>query len=229
MMAASPCRIPACAPTASASATPPGWPRRFGPAHLDKAAFDAEYVRKLIEGDAGVESHFAGYFGALLRIKLRGRLRSDQEVEDLGQETLLRVLVALRRDRRLEQPERLGAFVHAVCNNVLFEFYRRAGRSIPLPEEMPEPPAPGLSADERLIDEERRTAVRRVVASLPRKDRELLRLLFFEERDKDEICRSMNVTRGYLRVLLFRARAKFRETLGPAQRTAVVSGRMFGR
>jgi RNA polymerase sigma-70 factor (ECF subfamily) len=38
-----------------------------------------------------------------------------------------------------------------------------------------------------------------------------LRWLFFEERDKDEICRELNVDRGYLRVLLHRAKVRFRE------------------
>jgi RNA polymerase sigma-70 factor (ECF subfamily) len=35
--------------------------------------------------------------------------------------------------------------------------------------------------------------------------------LFFEERDKDDICRTLNVDRNYLRVLLHRAKAKFRD------------------
>ncbi len=46
---------------------------------------------------------------------------------------------------------------------------------------------------------------------LPEKDRELLRWLFFDERDKDAICRELNIDRGYLRVLLHRAKARFRE------------------
>jgi hypothetical protein len=32
----------------------------------------------------------------------------------------------------------------------------------------------------------------------------------FEGRDKDEVCRELNVDRGYLRVLLHRAKARFR-------------------
>ena len=38
-----------------------------------------------------------------------------------------------------------------------------------------------------------------------------MRWLFFEERDKDEICRELNVDRNYLRVLLHRAKSKFRD------------------
>jgi RNA polymerase sigma-70 factor (ECF subfamily) len=53
--------------------------------------------------------------------------------------------------------------------------------------------------------------VRNALAGLPEKDRELLRLLFFEERDKDAICAALKVDRNYLRVLLHRAKGHFRD------------------
>ena len=39
----------------------------------------------------------------------------------------------------------------------------------------------------------------------------MLRWLFFDERDKDGICRELNVDRNYLRVLVHRAKMRFRE------------------
>ena len=48
------------------------------------------------------------------------------------------------------------------------------------------------------------------MAALPDKERELLKWLFFDELDKDEICRRLNVDRNYLRVLLHRAKLRFR-------------------
>jgi RNA polymerase sigma-70 factor (ECF subfamily) len=62
-----------------------------------------------------------------------------------------------------------------------------------------------------MLADERQVLVKAALDGLPDKDRELLRWLFFEERDKDEICRELNVDRGYLRVLLHRAKARFRE------------------
>ena len=53
--------------------------------------------------------------------------------------------------------------------------------------------------------------MRQALAALPEKERDLIRWLFFEERDKDEICRELNVDRNYLRVLLHRAKARFKE------------------
>ena len=57
---------------------------------------------------------------------------------------------------------------------------------------------------------EERGRVQQARARLNDKDKNLLRWLFFEERDKDEICRELNVDRNYLRVLVHRAKAQFR-------------------
>ena len=92
-------------------------------------AFDADYVRRLIAEDPETERHFTAYFGDLLSLKLRSRLRSAAQVEDARQETFVRVLTALKKKGTLDSPESLGAFVNAVCNNVLLETYRSSGRA----------------------------------------------------------------------------------------------------
>jgi len=48
--------------------------------------------------------------------------------------------------------------------------------------------------------------------SLPPKQRDLLYMIFIQEKDKDEVCRLMNVDREYLRVLLHRAKDCFRSS-----------------
>jgi RNA polymerase sigma-70 factor (ECF subfamily) len=42
------------------------------------------------------------------------------------------------------------------------------------------------------------------------RDRDLLRAIFLEEKEKEEICREFGVDREYLRVLLHRAKERFR-------------------
>jgi RNA polymerase sigma-70 factor (ECF subfamily) len=81
---------------------------------LERHVFDQSYVTRLTDGDADTERHFTRYFGDLLVIKLRARLRSSHLVEDVRQETFLRVLNVLRNKGGLQHPERLGAFVNAV-------------------------------------------------------------------------------------------------------------------
>jgi RNA polymerase sigma-70 factor (ECF subfamily) len=67
------------------------------------------------------------------------------------------------------------------------------------------------SVETGVMKAEQREQVRQALAGLPEKEREILRWLFFEERDKDDICRELQVDRNYLRVLVHRAKAKFRD------------------
>jgi RNA polymerase sigma-70 factor, ECF subfamily len=183
-------------------------------------SFDGEYVRRLIAEDPETERHFTEYFGDLLTLKLRARLRSPAQVEDARQETFVRVLTALKKKGSLATPESLGAFVNAVCNNVLLETYRAGGRTTPLEDETSEPPAPEPSVESEVLRVEERAKVRDAIAGLPAKDKDLIRWLFFEERDKDDICRELQVDREYLRVLLHRAKQRFRERfVGGEQQT----------
>jgi len=90
---------------------------------VQRQSFDADYVRRLINSDPETERDFASYFGELLAIKLRSRLRAPEVIQDVTQETFLRVLKTLR-ESGIENPEALGSFVNSVCTNVLFEVYR---------------------------------------------------------------------------------------------------------
>lgn len=180
---------------------------------LKRESFDSDYIRRLRESDAETERHFAAYFGELLLIKLRNRLRQPQIIEDLRQETFVRVLTALKSNG-LQSPESLGAFVNSVCNNLLFEMYRRDAqqRNVEMDERF-DPPDDRASTEAELVTAERCAEVRQVLEELPPKDRELLRMVFFEDVDRAQICRSFQVEREYLRVLMHRAKMRFRECL----------------
>ena len=179
--------------------------------HPPRYEFDGAYIQRLIAEDPETERHFSRYFGELLTLKLRSRLRSAALVEDAKQETLTRVLTSLKRKNGLATPATLGAFVNAVCNNVLFELYRAGSRTTPLEENVDPPDERQQDAVTSIVEGEERLMVRRALEALPEKERQLLRWLFFEERDKDLICRELKIDRNYLRVLLHRAKAHFKE------------------
>jgi RNA polymerase sigma-70 factor (ECF subfamily) len=174
---------------------------------VQRQSFDALYLERLTNADDETERDFAAYFGELLTIKLRSRLRSAHLIEDVKQETFLRVLKAIRQKSAIANPQALGSFVNSVCNNVLFELYRSESKIGEPPEDRA---AEGKGAEAEMVDEEDRREVRRVLAELPEKDRKILRWLFFEERDKNSICSHLNIDREYLRVLVHRAKLRFR-------------------
>jgi RNA polymerase sigma-70 factor (ECF subfamily) len=173
--------------------------------------FDRHYLDRLSSGDAETEIHFTRYFRDLLTIKLRSRLRSPALIEDAIQETFLRVLRAVRQPGGIQSPGGFGSFVNSVCNNVLFELYRSHSRVAPLDDEVgARIPDERADAETSVARDEERAHVRAVLETLPPKERQILDWLFFEERDKDEICRTLGIDRNYLRVLLHRAKLRFK-------------------
>ena len=184
---------------------------------LDFFAFDGDYVRRLTQGDAETERHFVNYFSPLLLIKLKQRLRCREELEDLRQEVFLRVLRSLRQGSGLQHPECLGAYVHRVCHHVVLEYFRGKSKSEPWDERIQEPRDPGDSIERELVTEETSQQMRRLIEGMSPKDRSLIRAIFLDERDKDAVCLEQGVGRDYLRVLLHRAKKRFRQLLEEAQ------------
>ena len=179
---------------------------------MDRFSFDGGYVARLQDGDAATQRHFTSYFGDLLRIKLAARVRSAALVEDARQETFLRVFAALRQGK-LQQPERLGAFVNSVCNNVILELFRTEGRHPQIDNDTPEPLDHREDPEQHFVTKQNQEQVERLLALLPAKDRDLLMQVFWQERGRDEICREFGVDRNYLRVLVHRAKSRVREIL----------------
>jgi RNA polymerase sigma-70 factor (ECF subfamily) len=173
-------------------------------------SFDESYVERLREGDFRTQEHFVAYFSELIQLKLRSRLHSPQAIEDVRQETFSRVFAALRSGK-IRQPDRLGAFVNSMCNNVLLEHYRSSSRDTALEdEEEKDFPAPTVDVLGAIAARQMGEKIREILEELPERDRRLLREVFLEERDKDEVCRDFGVDRDYLRVLLHRAKQSFK-------------------
>jgi len=178
--------------------------------------FTEDYVTRLIERDPETEQHFIHYFSELLLLKLRRVLRTGQAIEDLRQETFVRVFRVLRA-QGLRNPERIGAFVNTVCNHVISEYWRTSSRFVPLPDpiidHLPESRTSGggtVDAEDGLVNQARTQAIRQVLKELTPRDREILRMVFLEEKNKDDVCKTWSVDRNYLRVLVHRAKDRFR-------------------
>lgn len=178
--------------------------------YLQFHSFDDAYLGRLRAGDFRTQEHFSAYFGALIKIKLGSRLKSREAIEDVRQETFARFFLALR-DGKILQPERLGSFVNSICNNVLLEHYRSGVHDAFLDDtEEQNVPASDFDLVGALAVKETEKKVREILSKLSERDRRLLRQIFLEERDKDEVCREFGVDREYLRVLLHRAKQAFK-------------------
>jgi RNA polymerase sigma-70 factor (ECF subfamily) len=172
--------------------------------------FDSSYLDRLRSGDSCTQQHFVAYFSALVRLKAGKRLRSTAAIEDVRQETFTRVL-RLLAEQRIHRPERLGAFVNSVCNNVLREHYRSESREVPAADGFVDAiPDRSDSVYDAIAVRQMQQRVRQILDELSEKDRSVLKALFLEERSKDEVCRHFGVNRNHLRVLIHRAKKAFK-------------------
>jgi RNA polymerase sigma-70 factor (ECF subfamily) len=172
--------------------------------------FDASYVERLRSGDFRTQEHFVSYFSELIQLKLRSRLRTPQAIEDVRQETFARVFAALRGSG-IRQPDRLGAFVNSICNNVLLEHYRDSARTGSIDdEEAPDVVDHQIDIIGAVAARQMQGRVREILEEMSERDRRLIREVFLEERDKDAVCQEFGVDRDYLRVLLHRAKQSFK-------------------
>lgn len=172
---------------------------------MELFAFDDDYVRRLREGERETAAHFHSYFRELLFAKLRRRVSSPHAIDEIRQEVFAR---SLERLDDLRDGRKLGAFVNGICNLVLLEYYRASNRAVSL-DDQAEPVDPD-DVEAKFDSARNEERVRRVLRTLPERDAEILRAVFLEEADKDEVCRRFGIDRGYLRVLLHRAKEKFR-------------------
>jgi RNA polymerase sigma-70 factor (ECF subfamily) len=176
--------------------------------------FDRAYVERLRNGDPATEHHFFVYFEKFLNLKLRARAVPSARMEDLRQEMLIRVITALRRGAEGREPERFGAFVDSVCNQVLLERNRAVAKSHTLEEALVEISDRVLDLEAARLGKQSAKHVPQILNAMPPGDRGLLRAASLEGRDKGSVCREFGADRAYLRVLLDRAKDKFRSLYG---------------
>jgi RNA polymerase sigma-70 factor, ECF subfamily len=168
---------------------------------------------KLAASDEEATRHFMRYFGGLIVIKLRSRALPASVIDEVRQETFVRVLLAVRKEGGIRDGSKLGAFVNTTCNHVLSEHFRKDSRYTALDPEHIELPAESDGAEQLLMRRDVQRKVRAVLSRMPERDRGILNALFLEERDKDSVCSEFGVGRNYLRVLLHRAKNSFRIVL----------------
>jgi RNA polymerase sigma-70 factor (ECF subfamily) len=165
------------------------------------------------------EARLCRQFEPRIRVFARRHLRDASAAEDFTQEILITVIEALRAGR-VEQPERMGAYVLGVCRMTLRDDRRNARRREGLFEQFkgdlsPEPAEPPGSAGS--LDAPR---LQRCLGKLAEKDRAVLVLTFYAEKDAAEIAASLGLTAANVRVVRHRALARLHACVRSAETEA---------
>jgi RNA polymerase sigma-70 factor, ECF subfamily len=179
---------------------------------------DRVLLERIRNGDtAAAGDLFEKYSPALLRFT--DRLLSDRSTaEEVTQEVFVKVITrAHQYDGRAE----VASWLFAIAANACRDRRRRDRRATVVPlEAVPEPTQKGEGSEKRLIDRQRRDAVRRALGCLSDEQREALILARYHDMPYAEIARVLDISVGAVKTRIFRAvetlKAHFNEGEGVA-------------
>jgi RNA polymerase sigma-70 factor (ECF subfamily) len=137
------------------------------------------------------------------------QLRDPDNAADAVQETALRVLTSLSR---FDGRSSFKTWSFGIALNVCRESRRRRiGVEL---DSAPEPSTSPSALDDQLSFLDDSTALRRVLAELPDRQREVVTCRFFEEMSVADTASAMNCAEGTVKATLFAALRALRTRLG---------------
>ncbi len=171
-------------------------------------SFEAELVAKIQGGQSNAEAELYEKYSARVYYVALRETRSPQDAEDVRDETFFRVLQAIRGNH-LRSASSVAAFILGTTRNVLHEFMRRSQQEGKYPVRVDEPSIP--SHEHVFLDSAVRAAIEQTIARLKPRERELLRLYYYEEMPRNEIARRTGIAEERVRLVKSRALKHFRE------------------
>src|SRR4029077_9301419 len=173
------------------------------------APTDTELVVNIQKGQTESETAlYERYCAKVYYVALR-ESRSPQDAEDVRAETFLRVLQAIRGNQ-VRSAAALPAFILGTTRNVLHELFSRR-RQIGKTTE-PETVGLAIPSHEKLfLDSEVQQTIAQIIVRLKPRERDLLRMHFYEELPAEEIARRSGIARERVRLVKSRALRHFRE------------------
>jgi RNA polymerase sigma factor (sigma-70 family) len=168
---------------------------------------DEELMLAYVGGDASAfHELFRRYAPLLLRV-MRRELSSQSEAQDLVQQTFLQIHRA-RND--FDPGRRLKPWVYTIALNLKREYLRGRKRRPTQPLEQTQ--EPGVEAvDPELQDRAR--ILRRVLATLPAQQREVIELHWFDELSFQEVGQALGITTTAAKVRAHRGYVRLKEAL----------------
>jgi len=179
------------------------------------ASADTQIVADIQNGQTQAEADLYQKYRAKVYYLALRESRSTHDAEDVCAETFLRVLQAIR-GKELRSPAALPAFVVGTTRNVLYELFSRRRQTGITTD--PEDADLSLPSHEKLfLDSEVQRAIQQTIGRLKPRERDMLRMHFYEELPADEIAARFGIARERVRLVKSRALHHFREVYGRLQ------------
>jgi RNA polymerase sigma-70 factor (ECF subfamily) len=163
---------------------------------------DEELVRRFQRGDETAFSEFVSrHQDRMYRLALLWSFDA-QDAEDVVQEAFMRSYTGLRRFAFRAQPT---TWLTRIVRNVCHEVNRKRPLTSADVVDEPDPHAPDPERDETVRE------IRRLVAHLPQRQRDVVILRIFEELPVADTARVMGCRPGTVKALLHKATKRLRE------------------
>ena len=186
--------------------------------HQVCAPSDVDLVLEIQNGLTQAEAAVYEKYSAKVYYLALKQSRSQHDAEDVREETFLRVLQAIRSNQ-IRSAASLSGFILGTARNVLRELFARdqqAGKVAADPATMDS----AVPSHERLfLDGEVKQAIERAIAKLKPRERDLLRMHYYEELPPEEIARRSGIAQERVRLVKSRALKHFREVYERLQRS----------
>ena len=176
----------------------------------DDPSDDAELAHRVAGGrDPAAEAELCRRLHPRIRAYGLRHLRDPAGAADLAQ-TVLVVLIQALRAGKVEEVDRLAAFVMGVCRNTLLDWRKSERRRRILLEEFGPSMAAVPTVATALVDRARLAAC---IERLPARERMVVALTYLADQDSDEIARAVGLSSGNVRVVRYRALRHLHECL----------------
>jgi RNA polymerase sigma-70 factor (ECF subfamily) len=183
----------------------------------ESATTDAEDLERIRRGEpSGAASLFEKYSASLLRFTDR-MVQSRADAEEITQEVFLKMIT---RVEQYDGSAPVASWLFAIAANACRDRLRKGRRSGNVSLDAVAEPADGSQPIEhRLLEDERRLAVRQALSLLSGEQREALILARYHGMPYAEIARTLRISEGAVKTRIFRAmetlKARFTEGDSP--------------
>jgi RNA polymerase sigma-70 factor (ECF subfamily) len=146
----------------------------------------------------------------LYRLALRITL-NPAEAEDVVQDTMIKVW---NRREQWEQIESMEAFCLTICRNLALDKNKRQENwNQSLDEDVYEAPDKSYSSnpEEQAMQQDRITLIRKLIDSLPEKQRSVMQLRDVEGKTYKEIAAIMEISEEQVKINIYRARQNIKQ------------------
>lgn len=170
-------------------------------------ATDAYLTGAIANGDADAARALVDRYRRPLAAVLHRALGAPADVDDVFQETWIRVI---RSTHRYDPAQKFSSWLFAIAWNLVKD--RWATRVDH--DELPELRSADVSAEESMLEEERSRRVRELVARLPERLSQAILLRYFEELSEKQVAERLGIPVGTVKSRLHHGLKKLAAAAG---------------